>query len=91
MCIQVGFLINKDHCLYTEMVNKIIDPNTEDNHIFRGTFGIFLTHYVRGDSWAYRNYNFRNSTILTGFVKYCIIVFIIVFMRILIKKGKLTK
>jgi hypothetical protein len=49
---QIGFLINKDYCWLTRIINKKINPNMPDRK-WRGDIESLIKHYTRGDSWAY--------------------------------------
>ena len=65
--IQIGFLINNDYCWYTRFINKIIDPEKLDVK-WRSCFPEFITHYIRGNSWAYsdiRTNDFRLAVLLS--------------------------
>jgi len=86
ICIQIGFLINKDRCWYTRMINKIIDPNQPDFIRFRNIYSAFIRHYIRGNSWGYSEAYFKNSTTVTSQVLQVTIFFIIVFLRLIKKR-----
>lgn len=86
-CIQIGFLINKDRCWYTRMINKLIDPTQPDFIRFRNIIPVFIRHYIRGDSYGYREAYFKNSTTSTPEVLPIVIVFIVVFLKLIIYRG----
>ena len=66
--IQSGFLINKEYCWYTIMVNKMIDSE-QPKRKWRGDLSLLIKHYIRGDSWAYsdiRNINQQSMVLCTN-------------------------
>ena len=48
---QIGWLHNNDQCWYSTMINKIIDP-MRPKRKWRGEWGSFIKHYIRGNIWA---------------------------------------
>jgi len=48
--IQIGFLVNKDRCWYTRMVNKM--TNTSVNRKWISDLNSFIKYYIRGSEWA---------------------------------------
>jgi hypothetical protein len=78
---QVLWKINNDHCLWTEMVNKIIDKD-RPHRKWRASFPSFIHHYMRGDEWAYSNIFKHDKTpeFLYNIVIHCVIVFYILRM-----------
>jgi len=80
--MHIGFLINKDSCWYTTIVNNIIDP-AKPNIKWRCNLSSFIKHYIRGDQWAYSDIYTNNMIAL------CLqshISFIILFVKIIINK-----
>jgi len=58
--IQSGYLINKDYCWYTIMVNKMIN-HEQPKRKWRGDLFSLIKHYIRGDSWAYSDIRNANQ------------------------------
>lgn len=50
MVIQSGFLINRDRCWYTQMVNKM--TNTSIHRKWVSDIPSFIKYYIRGSEWA---------------------------------------
>ena len=78
LVIQIGYIINNDHCWLTVLSNKLINPE-QPNRIWRADLFLQIKHYIRGDSWAYKDiYNFnQNNIVLFGNIVF--IVFLIHF------------
>jgi hypothetical protein len=48
--VQLGFLINKDHCWWVIMINKM--TNTSVNRKWISDLNSFIKYYIRGSEWA---------------------------------------
>ena len=53
--VQVGFLINKDRCWYTHMVNKL--KGISVNMRWINDIPSFIKYYIRGNEWAHGDIN----------------------------------
>ena len=74
--IQAGFLINKEYCWYTIMVNKLINP-LQPKRKWRGDIASLIKHYIRGDSWAYSDmYSINQQSMVLG-VNIIVIMFLL--------------
>ena len=75
--IQLGYLVNNDHCWLTTMVNKLINPEKPDR-IWRVDLILQIKHYLRGSEWAYRNINNFDQT---GIVLFSNTMYILFFIK----------
>jgi len=49
---QFKWIATKDHCLITEYINNLIDPEKK-YYKWRATLECYIKHYIRGDEWAF--------------------------------------
>jgi hypothetical protein len=73
---QIGWLYNKDYCWLTKKVNTTIDSK-KPNRIWRADINSFIKHYIRGDSWAYKDIYNNDKTNLTLFVNIILLIHLI--------------
>jgi len=73
---QIGWLYNKDYCWLTKKVNTTIDSK-KPYRIWRADINSFIKHYIRGDSWAYKDIYNNDKTNLTLFVNIILLIHLI--------------